>query len=67
MDWELGIGIRIGTWGLRLEIEIGDSDWGLKFGIGDWELGLGIEIWDRDWGLGLGLRIGCDFWLGRLL
>ena len=52
---------------MRLEIGIGDSDWGLALGIGigDWYWGLGVGMRDLDWGFGL--EIGCDFWFLRLV
>ena len=31
LDWELGLGIRIGDWDSGLDMGIGDYDWG--FGI----------------------------------
>ena len=55
-DWELGLGIGTGDWGLVVTF---DCDFWLVFGIGiwigDWDcgLGLGIEIGDGDWRFGL--------------
>ena len=47
----MGLGIKIGDWGL--EIGIGDWDWGLEIGIGNWDWGWGTGGWD--WRLGLGI------------
>ena len=36
-DWEFGLRVAIGVWGLEYELGIGDL--GLGWGIGDWGLG----------------------------